>query len=93
MSKCDECSGTGLVSCTACDGTGEQNEVAEVTHIVKVDLHEILATDFEGFLDILAEKCGDPLLTEIDYKVVGSIGDWDIMFMVTGVPYREAGNA
>ncbi len=50
---------------------------------VTVPLSEVLDTNFEGFLDLLAETVGHPLLMDIDYKLVG-VDNGDPVFEVSG---------
>ena len=50
---------------------------------VTVDLCEIIGNDLEGFLNILAEDAGKPLLMDIQYKIVG-YKDNSVIFEVTG---------
>jgi len=39
--------------------------------IVPIHLSDVISKDFEGFLDILAEAVGSPLMSNINYNVVG----------------------
>jgi hypothetical protein len=43
--------------------------------VVKVDLSEIIESDLEGFLDLLGELVGSPLMQDISYHVVGHDDD------------------
>ena len=40
------------------------------TFEVKVSLDEIIDNDFEGFLDLIAELTGNPLLMDISYRML-----------------------
>jgi hypothetical protein len=39
--------------------------------VVPVELSEIIDNDLEGFLDIIGERVGSPLMQNIGYHVVG----------------------
>lgn len=39
--------------------------------LIKVELSEIIALDLEGFLDLISERAGFPLLMEQSYEVEG----------------------
>lgn len=39
---------------------------------IQVELSEIIDVDFEGFLDLICERAGFGLLTELEYRVVGA---------------------
>lgn len=54
-----------------------------ITRTVEVTLDEVINNDFEGFLDILAERFGNTLLQDIKYKVIKNEGD-TIFIEVTG---------
>lgn len=61
------------------------NEECEITDIVRVDLHDIFDTDFEGFLDIISEELvGNELLNEPSYHLIGSDNESNLYFEVTG---------
>lgn len=50
---------------------------------VKVHLSEIIDNDLEGFLDILCERVGASMLTDINYSIAGHEAD-DLTITVTG---------
>lgn len=55
-----------------------------VEGIVVTEIGDFIDNDLEGVLDMLSEKLiGDSLLTDIDYEVVGTIGD-NILVRVNG---------
>lgn len=39
--------------------------------IVTIGLEEIIGADLEGFLNLLEGKCGENILEDIKYRVVG----------------------
>lgn len=39
--------------------------------VVTLSLSDIINTDLEGFLDLLTERSGFPLLCEPEYKIIG----------------------
>lgn len=53
------------------------------TFTVRVGLDEAVDLDLEGFLDLIAERAGHPLLMDFTYKVVGHEGD-TLILEVTG---------
>jgi len=58
------------------DGFGKLREVHDdgflINPILVVgDLGEIIDSDLEGFLDIISEAAGFPLMTEVTWTVVG----------------------
>jgi len=57
--------------------------VSEVETNVLVDVEELLVLDFEGFLDLIAERAGHPTLMDIDYALEGVEGG-SLVFKVTG---------
>ncbi|KKM86214.1 hypothetical protein LCGC14_1281310 [marine sediment metagenome] len=46
-----------------------------VSELIKIDLSDIINTDLEGFLDLIAEFAGYPYLKEINYSIEGHEGD------------------
>jgi hypothetical protein len=50
---------------------------------VKVDLSEIIDTDLEGFLDLISERAGFPLLQQQEYICIGA-EDEALIFRVRG---------
>lgn len=60
------------------------NKDGWLTGVVAVELSDIIENDFEGFLDILGEKIGFPLLSNITYKVVGFQQDDVLLIQVEG---------
>lgn len=44
----------------------------QIDVVVEVELVEIVDNDLEGFLDILADRVGNPLISNISYEVVGN---------------------
>lgn len=50
---------------------------------VKVALNELIDNDLEGFLDLLADLVGNPLLMDITYHIL-SVEDDVITFEVWG---------
>ena len=61
-----------------------------ISGVVKVELRDIINTDFEGFLDILSENLiGNPCLMGIDYKIVGYEDDSLLHIKVTGMVELE----
>ena len=59
--------------------TGER-----ICKIVRVTIHELIQNDFEGVMDLFAERAGDPNMTEIAYTPVGQVYRSDILFEVSG---------
>lgn len=49
--------------------------VKRITKRVEVSLGEVIDRDFEDFLDLIAERAGDPLMGDIRYIVVGANPD------------------
>ena len=43
-----------------------------MTKIVHLDINDVIGTDLEGFLNLLEEKCGEDVLEDISYQVVGA---------------------
>jgi hypothetical protein len=60
-----------------------------VTTTVQVDLGEVIDRDLEGFLDLIAERSGDPLLMDIGYAVDRAEGD-SLVIRVWGECCEEA---
>lgn len=56
---------------------------------VEVDLDDVIGLNLEGFLDLISEKAGEPLLTDINYEVLGTTQDGMIVLKVTGDPHVE----
>ena len=55
---------------------------------VWVELDDIIDGDIEHFDDLLAEAAGDPLLTDISYRIVGHrVGS--ILVEVRGLPSED----
>lgn len=42
---------------------------------VEVDLSEVISHDLEGFLGLLCERVGNPLLMDVNYEVIRTVGD------------------
>lgn len=42
--------------------------------IITIDLDDVIGLSFEGFLDLLEERCGGNVLEDISYKVIGGGG-------------------
>lgn len=57
-----------------------------VSGIVRVDLHEIIDTDLEGFIDLCSERLvGSTLLMDVNYRIVGVEGE-TLLIDVSGDP-------
>lgn len=52
--------------------------------IITVDLDELLDHSFEGFLDLIAERAGVPLLTDITYRAISVLADGSLSLEVQG---------
>lgn len=59
-------------------------ETREVSVNIEVSIDDIIEVDYEGFLDLISEEAGEPLLMDIGYKVVG-VRSEQIIIKVTGV--------
>ena len=59
-----------------------------ITTRVWVSLDDIIDGDIERFDDLLAEGVGDPLLTDIDYRIVEHRQD-AILLEVSGEPCAD----
>ncbi len=46
--------------------------VADMTKVVAIDINDIVGQDLEGFLELLEQLCGDKVLEDISYQVVGA---------------------
>lgn len=54
------------------------------TKVIDVGLSEIIHSDFEGFLDTIAERAFNTILAqEINYRVVGVASDWAVKLEIT----------
>ena len=51
---------------------------------IKVSLSEAIDHDLEGWLDLLAELAGYPMLMDISYRIVGHEGDETLCIEVCG---------
>jgi hypothetical protein len=60
-----------------------------IKHLVYVELADIIEHNLEGFLDLLAERYGDPLLMDIDYSIHEVVSDTEISLWVSGLPYED----
>jgi hypothetical protein len=61
-----------------------QDKDCMVCGVIAVDIHEFINNDLESFLDLISERLtGSPLLSDLDYKILGNKGD-DIFLKVTG---------
>lgn len=63
---------------------------AYTSTLVTVDLSEVIDNDLEGFLDLLAERSGHPLLMDITYTLV-SASDGALYLTVSGDTSAEDG--
>lgn len=52
--------------------------------VITVELDELLDHNFEGFLDLIAERAGVPLLTDISYRAVAVQQDGSLSIEVEG---------
>lgn len=62
---------------------------AYVERFVQVTLQELIENDLEGFLDLIAERAGDPLMMDIGYSVDGMDVDGELLIKVTGYSETE----
>ena len=62
----------------------------QVKKNVTITLNEVIEADLEGFLDLLSEAVGEPLLMDIGYRVVGHGEPSWIVIEVTGEVEEEA---
>lgn len=54
---------------------------------VDIDVHDLIANDLEGVLDLMSEAAtGSPLLMDINFIATEVRGDNTIRFIVTGDP-------
>lgn len=58
-------------------------EQMDVDKVINVELHHMIDYNLEGFLDIIAEKTGHPLLMDIEYEAVG-VCNGEVMLRVRG---------
>jgi len=56
----------------------------EVSDIIAVGIDEMIDNDLEGFLDLISDRVGHPLLMDIGYKAVAINDDGTIRLKVTG---------
>lgn len=61
----------------------------EISELIKIDLDEIIEADFEGFLDMICELAGYPLLMNISYEVEGVDSDGSLQLRVCGEVEEE----
>ena len=54
------------------------------TFEVDIGLDDVIENDMEGFLDMIAEKTGNPLLMDISYRVVRANPDGTLRLEVCG---------
>jgi hypothetical protein len=59
-----------------------------ITARVWVELGDVIDGDIESFDDLLAEGAGDPLLTDIDYRIVGHREN-ALLLEVNGEPHED----
>lgn len=52
-----------------------------VEKTIAVPFSAVIDNDFEGFLDLLLEICGDPLGMDIHYELVGVDTDQDTLII------------
>ena len=56
----------------------------QVTVTISIHLSDVISHDLDEFLDLIAERCGYPLLMDIGYKIVGCGPDNNLILEVTG---------
>ncbi len=82
---------------TVKDRNGEEHEIDEDNFLVsgvliKVDLCDIINNDVEGFLDLISEDAGFPLLMQQDYTIEGHEPENVLLLRVKGDVSMELEN-
>lgn len=54
------------------------------TWSIPIEVHELIDHDLEGFLDLIGERVGNPLLMEITYSPRSVLPDGNLLFEVSG---------
>lgn len=59
-----------------------------IAKVIGLNLGEIIDRDHEQFLDMIAERAGYPLLMDVSYEIINTIGG-TIRLLVRGDPSLE----
>ena len=54
------------------------------TWSIPIEVHELIDHDLEGFLDLIGERVGNPLLMDITYRPLSVLPDGSLLFEVSG---------